>query len=197
MLANVVHRQLLNLRVIEQVLLQRIGEPHGAHHDVFIAQRRIERRVQAQILQRAAGRNRDGHAAHRAAARRLRRVEVGMRIEPQHADSQRPCRSARSARIRRPCRHRRTGRVEAHREESVALVPGHDPREIAERPAEALPRAVLGVLSGGELRLVDANGRAHLGEQLLMPPLAIVFGPTDVPVGENGCLARPTRSDCP
>jgi hypothetical protein len=27
-----------------------------------------------------------------------------------------------------------------------------------------------------------------------MPPLAIVVGPTEVPVGENGCLASATRN---
>src|SRR6185503_126905 len=27
-----------------------------------------------------------------------------------------------------------------------------------------------------------------------MPPVAIVFGPTDVPVGENGCLTSATRT---
>ena len=49
-------------------------------------QRRIELRVETHALERATGGHGDRHSAERAASCRLRRVEVRMRIEPEHAD---------------------------------------------------------------------------------------------------------------
>jgi hypothetical protein len=45
-----------------------------------------------------------------------------------------------------------------------------------------------------ERGFVHAKRNAHVFENLLDTALAIVLGPDEIPVGENGCLARATRT---
>jgi hypothetical protein len=70
-MAQVIDTQLLDARVVQQLLFERIDQPHAAHDHMRVGERWIQMRVEAHALQRPAGCDRDRHAAERSAARRL------------------------------------------------------------------------------------------------------------------------------
>ena len=67
----------------------------------------------------------------RSTARRLRRVEVRVRVEPEHADPDRRARRAGVLQSGDEPRHRRTRREQPDREVAVALVLLDDVGEMA------------------------------------------------------------------
>src|SRR6185436_12541051 len=103
--------------------------------------------------------------AERSAARRLRRVEVRMRIEPEHADLQGFVRRTRMLEARNHPGHRRTRAEQADREPPFADVLLHRLAKMAERKPELPPAAVLGALVRREADLGHADRRAHLLER--------------------------------
>jgi hypothetical protein len=61
--AEIIHAHLLNGRGIEELLLERVGEPHATHDDLGVRERRIELGIEAHPMQRTSGGDGDGHAA--------------------------------------------------------------------------------------------------------------------------------------
>ena len=84
--AQVIDAQLFDHRVVEQVLFEGIGQPNATHHHVTVGEWRVELGIEPHDLESPARCHRHRHAAERSAPRRFRRVEVRMRVEPEHAD---------------------------------------------------------------------------------------------------------------
>ena len=86
--------------------------------------------------------------------------------------------------------HRRTGRQQADGEVAVALVAGDQVGEVPERHAELLPAAVFRLLLRGEAGLVDPDGGAQLGQDLLDAALGHGGRPLGRAVGRQWLLGQ-------
>jgi hypothetical protein len=164
---EIIHAELLDGRTVEQLLLQRIGQPDPCHHYVMIVQRRLEMRVLPHPDQRPSSRHRHRHSAQRSAASGFGSIEIGVGVEPEHADSKRSRSRPGMLQAGHQPRHRRAGRQQADGEVSVPLVPLDDFREMAQGHPQPLPPPILTVFLVSESGLGYADRGAYAGEPLL------------------------------
>jgi hypothetical protein len=101
-LADVVHREELDGRPVEQILLQRVRVAHRGQHDVALRQRGVEPRLEPHPRQAVPGGDGHRHAAQHPAERGLGRVEVAVRVDEHEAHAQGP---RRGARVLQPAQH--------------------------------------------------------------------------------------------
>ena len=163
---EVLHRDHLDIGAVDQVLLQGIGIAHGSHHDVARGQGRLETRLEAQVGQAHAGRNRHRHAAQHAGERCLRRVEIAVSVDEDQPHLER---TAGRSRVLQAAEHAHQGAAVGQQtdgEEALLAVGGDDVGEMAVGQAEAVPFAVVALLLRGELdRHCRLQAAAFLLEQ--------------------------------
>ena len=87
--AHVFQCELLNLRAVQQFLLERIGVAHAGFHNVPRGQSGLKSSLHPHPREALPRRNGYRHTAKHSAQCRLRRVEIAMRVNEHHAHAQR------------------------------------------------------------------------------------------------------------
>jgi len=124
--SKVIDADLLDARIIQDILLERVRQSNAAHHDMLVRQRRFESGVEAHALQRASRCDGHRHAAEGTAAGGFRGVDVGMGVQPQHADAEWIPARPRLLQAGHEAWHRRTRGQQADGEIAVRLIlPDH------------------------------------------------------------------------
>jgi hypothetical protein len=170
-LPQIVNADVLDERVIEHPLLERIGEADAAHHDMPLRQRRVQTGIEPHARQAPPRGDRHRHAAERSAPRRFRSIEIGMRVQPEHAYPQRPERLAGVLQSGDHARHRWTCSKQPDRKVTVTHRLRDRASQVPERKPETLPAAVLRLLFRRQADLDDAHGGAELLEHRLDPSI--------------------------